>query len=244
MKDLTTLLPFPNFRETARVLNKKHLGVMRMNAYEIARIALIRDEEDPEYVKKEDPAVEMWRGYGFALVAYACAMCDEYVARGFNDGIKAKLLVMVSEVVGMSPDALEGVAHQDALEAESLAPNHPLPSWLGDEELHSAHRSILLRWDRVWYGQYGWQESPLTESKVKKVAKKTEEEGAPAESGSDNLNRGGIVDALRVAGYDGPTSYTKTRLLEMLATVQGGGTIDIPKRGRRREGEQESSPAA
>lgn len=34
------------------------------------------------------------------------------------------------------------------------------PPWLGATEFHASHRSNLLRKDPVWYGQFGWVESP------------------------------------------------------------------------------------
>lgn len=33
------------------------------------------------------------------------------------------------------------------------------PPWLGDERVHSSHRSNLLRKDAQFYGQYAWAET-------------------------------------------------------------------------------------
>lgn len=39
-----------------------------------------------------------------------------------------------------------------------LTDNTDLPTWLGNEDFHAAHRSNLLRKDHVWYGIFGWTE--------------------------------------------------------------------------------------
>ena len=33
------------------------------------------------------------------------------------------------------------------------------PWWLGKEDLHSSHRSNLLKKDPLFYGRYNWKES-------------------------------------------------------------------------------------
>lgn len=36
-----------------------------------------------------------------------------------------------------------------------------LPPWLGNEKLHSSHRSALLFKDPEWYSKFGWSEDPI-----------------------------------------------------------------------------------
>ena len=64
------------------------------------------------------PAVKMWKGYANALAVYHNTMIDEWVERGYNNN-------MPKLPVG----------------------NVQVPTWLGDERLHSSHRSNLLRKD-------------------------------------------------------------------------------------------------
>jgi hypothetical protein len=45
-------------------------------------------------------------------------------------------------------------------ELMSLGIEEPKPPWLGLEIYHASHRSNLLRKDPVWYGKFGWIESP------------------------------------------------------------------------------------
>lgn len=73
----------------------------------------------------------MWRGRLPALMDYLRAVDTEWQRRGYKSTI-------------VIPD---------------LGPVI-LPSWLGDERLHSSHRSNLLRKLPDHYGAFGWTEGP------------------------------------------------------------------------------------
>ncbi len=77
------------------------------------------------------PAVRMWRGHEAALAAYMNAVIDEWVRRGYRNSI-----------------------------AKERVSRYCSPSWLGDEEFHASHRSLLMRKDPEWYSNYGWLEGP------------------------------------------------------------------------------------
>ena len=77
------------------------------------------------------PITKMWRGYENALKEYLNECIDEWIGRGYNNNMPK----------------LPG-GHLET------------PTWLGDERLHSSHRSNLLRKDADFYGTKGWQESP------------------------------------------------------------------------------------
>ena len=49
------------------------------------------------------------------------------------------------------------VGYEDMGLARVLPPRI-LPQWLGDEDLHSSHRSNLLRKDKDFYSKYNWSE--------------------------------------------------------------------------------------
>lgn len=72
----------------------------------------------------------MWRGHETALATYMAACISEWVHRGFRN-------TMVCPVPTGS---------------------YTEPSWLGDDAVHAAYRSNLLRKDPTWYGQFGWTE--------------------------------------------------------------------------------------
>ena len=114
---MQTFLPYPDFAESARVLDMKRLGKQRVEALQIS-YALTR----PEYGWQSHPAVKMWRDCTFALTQYGIAVCDEWISRGYKDTCREKLNHV-----------------QDSLFVTGM------PHWLGDEALHKSHRSNLLR---------------------------------------------------------------------------------------------------
>lgn len=78
------------------------------------------------------PAVLMWRGYEDVLRLYMNVAIQEWVRRGFRN----------------------------TMELAAVPESPQLPPWLGDPAFHASHRANLLRKDPVFYGQYGWTESP------------------------------------------------------------------------------------
>ena len=85
------------------------------------------------------PASKMWRGHFYHLGLYLLEGIKVLTERGkYYAEIEAKIRA-------------EMLKHQD---------NQTPPSWVGDERFHSSHRANLLRKDPVWYGQFGWTESP------------------------------------------------------------------------------------
>jgi len=78
---------------------------------------------------RHHPCVKMWIGYENALILYMNACILEWVKRGYKNTMK---LIDVKQAV--------------------------MPLWLGDERLHSSHRSNLLRKFPEFYEKYGWKE--------------------------------------------------------------------------------------
>lgn len=80
------------------------------------------------------PAVKMWEGYEAALYLYTQACIKEWVARGYRN------TMILPHFAGI---------------------NRPvLPAWVGDDRLHSSHRSNLLRKLPEHYNQFGWTDNP------------------------------------------------------------------------------------
>jgi hypothetical protein len=77
----------------------------------------------------------MWEGYEGALAAYGLAVCAEWLSRGYKDTCTEKI------------QALAGFPADSAVTIT-------LPSWLGDDAFHRAHKSNLLRKDPVHYGAF------------------------------------------------------------------------------------------
>lgn len=135
---MQTFLPYPDFADTAAVLDPKRLGKQRVEALQVLR-ALIR----PVYGWKHHPAVLMWDGYEEALGAYAVQICREWCRRGHSDTCERKILDDLATTSAPVPP-------RPQLELAGAA---ALPPWIGDDAVHRSHRSALLRKDPAWYGR-------------------------------------------------------------------------------------------
>lgn len=79
------------------------------------------------------PATKMWRGHERELYAYVTACINEWTQRGYKNTI----------VLPVPPRHAKGY-----------------PWWLGDNRLHSSHRSNLLRKMPNYYVQFKWTDDP------------------------------------------------------------------------------------
>lgn len=135
---MQTFLPYPDFAESARVLDRQRLGKQRVECLQLLRALLV-----PGSGWANHPAVKMWRGRERALVAYQNAVCHEWTkVRGYKD----KCWEQTAEL-----------AFRNELDPVYVPEIHG-PSWLGDPAFHTAHRSNLLRKNPEWYGRFGWTE--------------------------------------------------------------------------------------
>ena len=80
---MQTFLPYPDFHETARVLDDRRLGRQRVEAYQILRVLAGMTRGWVNH-----PAVKMWKGYEWALKKYHNTMITEWVNRGYNNTMK------------------------------------------------------------------------------------------------------------------------------------------------------------
>jgi hypothetical protein len=132
---MQTFLPYPSYKESARVLDWRRLGKQRVEAYQILR-ALTEES----YGWRNHPATKMWSGYEKQLSIYGIEICKEWKKRGYRDSLLPKF----ESYKEMFKDSKK-------------------PEWLGNEDFHSSHRSNLLRKDFSWYSQYNWREEPTME---------------------------------------------------------------------------------
>ncbi|MBB4787280.1 MSMEG_6728 family protein [Streptomyces rapamycinicus] len=129
---MQTFLPYPDFRSSALVLDRRRLGKQRVEALQVFRGLVV-----PDYGWRHHPAVRMWAGYEEALVRYGLEVCMVWRERGHQDGCAATL---VADLLAFRPGAS---VRQQVL----LAAVGELPPWLGDDAFHSSHRSALVRKD-------------------------------------------------------------------------------------------------
>jgi len=130
---MQTFLPFADYVETARVLDRKRLG----NQVYRECLTLLRGGW-PNH-----PASRMWRGHERHLALYGLALLDELERRPTRAHPEGKLY---------PHHRVELEAHRDR------HPDTGPPAWLGDETFHAAHRSKLLSKNPEWYGRFGWSE--------------------------------------------------------------------------------------
>lgn len=133
---MQTFLPYASFTMSAKVLDRQRLGKQRVEAYQILQcllgIGCTRWQRHP--------AVKMWKGSEPYLAGYALAICNEWIARGYKDTVKQKILSM-----------------------EIFQPmrTYQQPQWLGDKKFHRSHQSNLVRKLPAHYRQY-FKHVPMT----------------------------------------------------------------------------------
>lgn len=138
---MQTFVPYPDFRESAKVLDRMRLGKQRVETLQIMNALL-----NPNKGWKQHPATKMWRGHELALLRYQLAICSEWTSRGYKDTCLEKTNKILQEF----SDYIDWFNQTD-------------PAWLGDEALHASHRSNLLRKKEEWYNQFGWTEPSTLE---------------------------------------------------------------------------------
>lgn len=120
---MQTFLPYEDFTETAKSLDYRRLGKMRVEAWQILRASLGLTKGWVSH-----PATIMWSKYRYALCQYGIAMCDEWISRGYKDTMRDRFL-----------------------ESMKSLENTGLPAWLGNPDFHISHQSNLLRKDPEFY---------------------------------------------------------------------------------------------
>lgn len=74
----------------------------------------------------------MWMGYENSLTYYMNCCITEWINRGFKNNMK---IIEIDNIIN--------------------------PNWVGDDRLHSSHRSNLLRKNFKFYSQYNWHEKNI-----------------------------------------------------------------------------------
>lgn len=125
---MQTFLPYVDFRQSARVLDRQRLGKQRVENLQIMK-ALVTGTGWVNH-----PATLMWRRYEWALLQYQKAICDEWTSRGYSDTCYEK----TKELYNRYKYKLEDPAW---------------PYWVGGD-IHISHQSNLLRKDPDHYSTY------------------------------------------------------------------------------------------
>lgn len=127
---MQTFLPYPNFYETSRVLDRQCLGKQRVETKQILQVLL---GESSGNGWAAHPATLMWYGFEGQLTIYGLYICSEWRYRGYQDTLFPWFEEKRKELVGHG------------------RPPPPYPDWFGDEEFHLSHRRKLVWKDPEWY---------------------------------------------------------------------------------------------
>jgi hypothetical protein len=129
---MQTFVPYASLTDSAKSLDRQRLGKQRVEVMQLLKALTYSGGWS------NHPATKMWEGHERALIDYGVAICDEWIARGYKDTCRGKIL-----------------------DYSSSYPQHTgFPSWWNDESVHSSHRSNLLRKDAEFYGKFGWDDDP------------------------------------------------------------------------------------
>lgn len=134
---MQTFLPYPDYAQSASVLDYRRLGKQRVECKQI--LLALQRRKGAWY---NHPATVMWRDFPIQLCVYASAMCHEW---HYNRHYK---------------DSLSPWFINERKRLESIGYQNLKPLWLGTEAFHASHRSNLLRKDFPFYSRYNWSESP------------------------------------------------------------------------------------
>ena len=140
---MQTFLPYPDFNQSAKILDYRRLGKQRVEAWQILNTLTGKSDG-----WKNHPAVRMWKGYEPALAQYGIAMCDEWILRGYKDTLRPRFISTLPK-------------NYNLLYYYSFT----YPMWWGNEQFHRSHRSNLLRKKPEFYREF-WPKETDTLSYV------------------------------------------------------------------------------
>ena len=130
---MQTFMPHKSFRESAECLDMKRLGKQRVEVLILLKSML---GNTPTKGWKNHPAREMWRGHENALALYGMVVCEVWLERGYKDTCWGKIN-----------------AYYDKSKPTTM------PSWFGMTDLHTSHKSNLIRKNPDHYKQL-WPDIP------------------------------------------------------------------------------------
>lgn len=127
---MQTFLPYPDLKQSLKVLDNKRLGKQRVEAYQIISAITKRPKLNGEPYKGwvNHPCTVMWKNHLNLLKQYYNLCVEEWVDRGF--------------VNNMEKETINGhITH---------------PEWFGVKIFHDSHKSNLLKKDFAHYSKFEW----------------------------------------------------------------------------------------
>lgn len=131
---MQTFLPYSDFTQSVESLDYRRLGKQRLENYQILKALKGYYHETGAW--ENHPVTKMWEGYELALLNYQEHTIQEWTQnRGYKDTCWQKSLDLFTE--------------EELLRYETGF--YEKPPWLGNENVHKAHQSNLIRKDPEFY---------------------------------------------------------------------------------------------
>ena len=124
---MQTFLPYSNFYQSAKVLDQKRLGKQRVEVLQLLNSIKASKEDRPYKGWKNHPCRHMWymkdkHDFSNALVEYGLDVCIAWKERGYKDTCFEKIAAHYTDKI-----------------------HHDYPEWLGRNDIHQSHRSMLIQ---------------------------------------------------------------------------------------------------
>ena len=124
---MQTFLPYPDFEQSARCLDRLRLVKQRVEAKQLVESIMFKTGWS------KHPASRMWKGYKSALCRYGKAICQEWISRGYHDELWAFFQEHDTGFAG-APEWLGDAAFHSAHRAALLAKDFEWYSQFGWSE--------------------------------------------------------------------------------------------------------------
>ncbi len=119
---MQTFLPYADFKQSAKVLDRQRLGKQRLEVYQLLN-SITRLKNGENYRGwTNHPCRKMWQNFSNALVEYGVIVCDEWISRGYKDTLRGRIL-----------------------EYYNQNETSDYPPFIGNEDFHRTHRSKLIQ---------------------------------------------------------------------------------------------------
>jgi hypothetical protein len=129
---MQTFVPFPDFQESAAVLDSKRLQKQLLEGRQLYNII---SGQATTKGWRNHPAALMWRGYDTAFFEYLTAIKEECVNRSINTIKNWEAILHIHEWNWNRGNLI-------------------YPAWWGDERVHQSHRNNLYRKNPDYYPQF------------------------------------------------------------------------------------------
>lgn len=96
---MQTFLPFANFYDSARVLDRARLGKQRSEVKQILlALGYPVGSHSPSAGWRNHPVTNLWRPYPRSLCTYGIVICNEWLSRGYVDNLRPQFLALRREL--------------------------------------------------------------------------------------------------------------------------------------------------